>query len=200
MASQLSTKEFTNIWEPMGSFRPFSQIFKQAVEKGKLNLLYFAQSNLAIIFCTLLLIVICFTYLRSLKKMYKERELLKEDLDGQLVLRYPLLSALVIITNLAQFLFGSSPFIFNLIFWIVSGLSLSILFRGFITRYWMRIWLLLFSFFLLVAVDNLILQATRLERWVMLLLAGLGVLAGLIVFRTKKKNELKEKLIFIQLA
>jgi potassium efflux system protein len=200
IANQLYKKEFASIWEPMGAFRPFDQIFKQALEKGKLNLLYFAQSNVTTILCTLLLIMICFTYLRSLKKIYKERELLKEDLDGQLVLRYPLLSALVIITNLSQFLFGSSPFIFNLIFWIVSALSLSILFRGFITRYWMKVWLLLFALFLFVAADNLILQATRLERWIMVILSLLGVIAGLVVFKTGKRKELKEKLILYSIG
>jgi len=200
MANQLSKKEFANIWSPMDDGSPFGQIFKQAVEKGKLNLLYFVQSNVTTIGCTLLLIIICFIYLRSLKNMYKEREMLKEDLDGQLVLRYPLLSALVIITNLSQFLFGSSPFIFSLIFWIVSALSLSILFRGFITNYWMRVWLFLFSLFVFVAVDNLILQATRLERWIMVALALFGIIGGLIVFKTNKKNELKEKLILYSIG
>lgn len=200
ISGQLSKKEFANIWESTGYFRPFDQIFKQAIAKGKLNLLYFVQSNVTTICCTLLLFVICFTYLRSLKKMYQERELLKEDLDGQLVLRYPFLSALVIVTNLAQFLFGSSPFIFSLIFWVISALSLSILFRGFITKYWMTVWLLLLSIFMLAALDNLILQATRLERWFMIILALLGIIAGLIVFKTGKRNELKEKLILYSIG
>ncbi|KQB98883.1 mechanosensitive ion channel protein [Pedobacter sp. Hv1] len=200
ISGQLSKKEFANIWESTGYFRPIDQIFKQAIAKGKLNLLYFVQSNVTIIGCTLLLFIICFTYLRSLKKMYEERELLKDDLEGQLVLRYPFLSALVIITNLSQFLFGSSPFIFSLIFWVVSALSLSILFRGFITKYWMMVWLLLLSLFMLAALDNLILQATRLERWLMIVLALMGVITGLIVFKTGKRNELKEKLILYSIG
>lgn len=200
IANQLFKKELANIWEPANHLTSFATSFKQAIAKGRLNLFYFVQSNLTTIFCTVILVLVCFSYLRSLKKIYQEKELLKDDLEGQLVLRYPLLSALVIIANLAQFLYGSSPFIFNLGFWLISALSLTFLFKGFISPYWMRVWLGLFLLFVLAAADNLILQATRPERWLMLLLALLGVIAGLLVFKTKKKNELKEKLILYSIG
>jgi potassium efflux system protein len=49
--------------------------------------------------------------------------------------------------------------------------------------------------FLLAGVDNLILQASRPERWGMLYLAITGFLSGLFILLKGPKNELRENMI-----
>ncbi|RYZ96614.1 MAG: mechanosensitive ion channel protein, partial [Sphingobacteriaceae bacterium] len=190
MAVNIFKREFDNLWSPAGYYRPFTEILAQAKAKGILTLLFYVQDNSVKIIVLVLLFIGCFAYLLSVKKIYKEQGLLTKDFEGQLVLRYPLLSALVIIINLFQFIFFSPPFIVNVIFWTISSISLTIMFKNFITRYWMNVWLIMVSLFLLTAFDNLILQASRSERWIMLTLSILGTVAGLLVILRGRKDEL----------
>ena len=57
----------------------------------------------------------------------------------------------------------------------------------------MSFWLTMSVLFLLACVDNLILQASRQERWWMLVLAAAGVLVGLYFLLRGKRDQLKEK-------
>jgi len=120
---------------------------------------------------------------------------LHKDFAGQLILRYPVLSAVVIVLNLFQFIFPYPPFIFNCLFWIISAISLTLIFRNFIAKFWMFFWLTTLLLFLLCCADNLILQASRTERWGMLILASAGVLSGTFFLSSKHKKQLREKLI-----
>lgn len=199
MAANIFKREFNNIWDKNEYYRPFSEILSQAKNKGLLNLSFFLQNNSGRAFILILLVLTSFVYLRSLKSIYQKNDLLVKGFDGQLVLRYPLASALLIVISLFQFLFFSPPFILNLILWLISGISLSIMFKGYITRYWMNIWLTMFALFIISAFDNLILQASRSERWFMLLLAVVGTLTGILVLIRGPKDELREKLILISI-
>jgi potassium efflux system protein len=200
MAFGVFNREFGNIWEPVGYARPFSEILAQAKAKGQLNLLFFAGNNTGKLFVVLLLIITCFIYLRSLKAIYIEKELLNKDFDGQLVLRYPLLSALVMVINIFQFLFLSPPFILNILFWTIAAISLSFVFRNYINKYWYHVWLIMFGLFLLSAADNLILQASRTERWFMLCIALAGFLVGAVVLWKGRIGELREKWMIYSIA
>ena len=195
MANNTFQRDFGNIWVEREYARPFSEILTQAKAKGWLNLLFYFQNNTFLFVFLVVLVCISFIYLRSLKGIYVDGNLLNEKYNDQLVLRSPLLSAMVIVINLFQFMFFSPPFALTAIFSIVSAGCLSILFRGFITTYWMKVWLLSVLLFVLAAADNLVLQASREERWFMLILSAIGLLFGLSVTATKRKSELKEKWI-----
>jgi len=143
----------------------------------------------------ILLVIISFIYLQSLKRIYIARGLLKDDYEGQLVLRYPLASAIILVISLFQFIFLSPPFILNVIFWLTCCICLTIIFKGFITRYWLNVWLIMVCFFFLAAADNLVLQASRAERWFILVVAIIGAVAGLVILLQKKESELREKWI-----
>jgi potassium efflux system protein len=64
----------------------------------------------------------------------------------------------------------------------------------------MGVWLIMVTLFGVAAFDNLILQATRAERWVMLLTSILGVIAGVVVLLKGRTNELREKWIVISIG
>lgn len=200
MADHTFKREFNNIWEPQGSYRPFSEILDFSKTKGLLTLSFYVENNAGKLVVLLLLILTSFIYLRSLKRIYVQDNLLKPDFDGQLVLRYPLLSAMLLVISLFQFVFISPPFILSVIFWAVSCVCLTLIFKDYVSKYWMKIWLLLVLVFLIAAMGNLVLQASRVERWYMLITAMAGVSVGLYSFLRGPQEELREKWISWSIA
>jgi potassium efflux system protein len=188
-------REFANIWGPVKYERPFKEIVTYSQAKGLLTLKFYIQNNLGRISLLLMLTLMSAIYLTSLKKMYRQKTLLKKDFAGQLVLRYPTLSAIVIVWNIFQFLFASPPFIFSAILWTSSALALTIILKGFISHYWMRVWLAILLLYLLTCIDNVVLQASGEERLVMLILALTGLAISLFVIYAGHKDELKEQWI-----
>lgn len=200
MAKNTFDREFENIWEETGYYRPFSQILGQAKAKGLITLSFYLQDNTGKLAIFIMLFVAAFVYMRSLKNIYMAQQLITPDFEGQLIFRYPTISALLIVINLFQFIFFSPPFILNVIFWTIACISLTVLFKDFITRYWMKVWLIMVALFLISAFDNLVLQASRSERWFMLTLSVLGCVTGVVVILKGKKEELREKLILIAIG
>jgi potassium efflux system protein len=195
MADHLFRKEFAFIWEPAAAFTSFGKILDYSVQKTKLNLRFFTGSNVSILLTSLVLLGICYAFVLSLKNAYHKEIGEAELKEGYLILKYPLVSAIFMISNLSQFLFNSPPFIFSLCFWLVSAASLTFLMKGYVSKFWMRVWLGMLLLFVLSALDNLILQASRTERWAMLLLSLAGIIAGGLIFKKGKRDELREKLI-----
>jgi potassium efflux system protein len=193
MAHKTFERDFNSMWESIGYNRPFKDIVDYSLKKDLLTLKFYVQENQGKTGVLLVMILVCFTYLRSLKRIYMENGLLEADFKDQVVLRYPLLSAIVIISNLFQFVFISPPFLWSLIWWTISAIALSLLFHSFITRYWMRVWLMQFFLFMIASADNLILQASRTERWLLLVLSVTGAVIGVIVYLTGNKQTLRER-------
>jgi potassium efflux system protein len=186
-------KELVTIWTPISYTRPLNEILEFSKEKNILALRYYARNNSVKIILSLLIIIILGVFLRNLKLRLTNEKELSPNFAGQLIFRYPFLSAFFIGANLYQFLFQDPPFIFNMIFWIISFISLSILFWEYITKFWLKYWLIVGILFLLACTDNLILQSSRQERWWMVSISVAGVFIGSYLLFGRKKNELKEK-------
>lgn len=200
MVSHTFKSEFANIWYPHDLYRPFLEILDFSKTKGLLTFSFYVENNAGKMILLMLLCITSFIYLRSLKNIYVKGNLLKPDFEGQLVLRYPLFSAILIVVSLFQFIFPAPPFILNVIFWTISCISLTIIFKGFVSPFWMRIWVLMVVFFLLAAGDNLILQASRVERWFMLITSVFAVVVGAFTLIKGRQEELKEKWITWSIA
>ena len=186
-------REFVNIWTPTPYNRPLMEIMEFSKQKNLLALNYYAENNVGKIVFSLLVIIALSIFLLTLKRKLSNENELRPDFAGQLVFRYPVCSAIFIGLNLLQFLFKDPPFIFGMIFWILSALCLTIIFWGYITKFWNKFWLTMSVLFLLACINNLILQASRQERWWMLVLAVAGVLVGMYFLIRGKRNQLKEK-------
>src|SRR6478735_4135323 len=201
---ELSTRTFkretSNIGGAVGFTRPFNEIVKVSYAKQKLALYFFISHNTGKILLLVLLIIAATFFLRSLKQRLVQKEISEQDFMRRLTLRYPFLSAILLVFSLFQFIFPEPVFIFNVIIWTISGICLTFIFWNYITRYWMYSWLTLFFLFLLNCTDNMILQASRAERWIMLLLAVGGVAAGLIILLKGYKRELREQWILYFIA
>jgi potassium efflux system protein len=195
LAAKTFDREFPDLGKDIGYVRPFDQIIYFSRMKADLTLLFYAQDNMGKILLILILVAVSTFFIRSLKQIINHQDNENKALAGQLVLRHPFLSAVVIVLNLGQFIFSEPPFIFNCLFWLISSICLTFIFRGFITRYWMMVWLGFLVLFIFSSADNLVLQASRTERWGMLVLAAAGILFGLFILLRGKKEELREKLI-----
>lgn len=193
-------REFSGLGDQAAHHRPLNEIIAQARAKGRLAMTFYIQNNGGKLLVMLLLAAASFIYLFSLKNIYAERGLLGKDLEGQLLLRYPLASAILIVINIFQFLFFAPTFAFSLILWTISCACLTLLFRGFITPYWMKVWLTMVGLFLVASIDNLLLQASRQERWFMLGLSLTGACAGVVVLLRGRRHELREQLILVSIG
>jgi potassium efflux system protein len=188
-------QEFPDIWNKPASSRPVKEILDFSLAKESILLQFYFENHLISILILLVLILCSWSFLRSLKRQLRQEKLLNEDYTEQLVVRYPLLSAALLTLSVFQFIFPSPPFIFSLTFWIISAVCLWIIFRGHVTAYWLRFWTITVLLFVLASANNLVLQASRPERYLMLSLSLAGSIYAAFILTTAHRFELREKKI-----
>ncbi len=200
LSGQVFNREFSNIGDSIGYIRPFSEILKFSLAKNKLALFFYVSNNTGRILLLVLLIIVTAFFLGSLKKHLKEEGISDETNPAQLVVRHPVLSAIFLVLNLFQFILVEPVFVFNALLWTISAICLTIIFKKYISKFWMYSWLTLLVLFLLACADNLILQASRPERWFMLYLSIAGTVACTIILFKGHKKELRERTIIYFIA
>jgi small-conductance mechanosensitive channel len=193
LSSSLSDRETVNLWQPVAFRRPLREIYHLSKEKARLVFSFYSKENSGRIAFLLLLIAGLTMFLRNLKKKLQAVQSSPAAQQEYLVLRYPLLSSLLIVLCVFQFIFPAPPFGFSIVLWIISVASLTFIFRNFITKYWRSGWFITMLMFFLAALDNLTLQASRMERWGMLLLSLVGVVFGVVFLISRRRRELREK-------
>ncbi len=200
IARTVFDRELPDIWQSGDYGRTFTKTISYSKAKSTLALRFYIEDNPGKIILMFLLIIAATIYLLSLKNIYRQNGLLEKDSNTQLVFRYPVLSSLLIVVNLFQFLFYDPPFLFSSFIWAGSTLILAFIFKGFIARYWLQFWLCMFVLFCLATIDNSILQASKTERWCMLGLALASVAVSLVSFTRKHRLQLKESWILYSIA
>ena len=193
LASSLSDRETANLWEPVAFRRPFREIFYLSKEKARLVSTFYSKSNSGRLTVLLLLTAGLMLFIRKLKKKLYAGQSSPTGQQEWLVLRSPLLSSVLIVFCAFQFILPRPPFGVSSTLWIISVISLTFIFWNFITKYWRSAWLILVVMFLLAVMDNFILQASRTERWGMVLLSLAGVIFGAVFLLGPQRKELKEK-------
>jgi small-conductance mechanosensitive channel len=188
-------RETSNLGGPVKYVRRFGEIINFSLMKGWLSFIFYVHNETGKLILLAILIIVCSIFLGNVKRNVVKQNLLEKNSRGQAVLKYPILSALIIVLNIFQFVFIDPPFVFTAMIWIISGLSLTFILKNVVTRYWMLAWLSLFFLFLLACFDNLILQASRPERWLMLALSIAGILCSSIVILGRRRTEFREKLL-----
>jgi potassium-dependent mechanosensitive channel len=187
-------RETSNLGGPVGYVRRFDEIINFSMRKAELSLAFYTRNEIGKITLLVVLIILCTLFLVRLKRNMQRQSMVGKSNVEQAVLKYPFLSALVIVLNIFQFIFIDPPFAFAGLIWILSGISLIFILRNVIARYWMFALCAMFILFLLTCFDDLILQASRPERWMMVALSIAGILSGSIVIITGPRTQLKEKL------
>jgi len=188
-------KEIYTIWSSNRTNRSFMDIARSSAIKAWYVLRYYVDDRAGKIFLICILIIFTSVFIRTLRKTQIAEGNFNPKETGQLVLRFPILSAIIIILSIFQFIFDDPPFIFNSILWILSGIALTAIFWSFITRYWLIMWMTMLVVFILASGDNIILQASRPERIGMLIVSAIGILIGLIYLYGGHVRELRERYI-----
>ncbi|MXV50650.1 mechanosensitive ion channel [Pedobacter sp. HMF7647] len=190
-------REFPNIYEKERYSRPLNEIIDISFAKEVLAVKFYVTDNVGRFIILLTAIVLCTVFLRSVRGKLREENKLRTDFEEQLSLRYPALSAMVISISLFQFIFQSPPFILSFGWWLIEIVCLSIIFYKFISPFWMRFWIVISLLFLVASVDNMILQASRPERWAMLVTSLCGSIYCCYILFNHHKHELKESYILL---
>jgi potassium efflux system protein len=195
------SREVPNIWKPVTYARPLQEIIDFSVAKNWMALRFYIRNNLTGIILMAAAIILCATFLKLLRRriiLHSQDD--TDQPDKYLGIKYPMLTATVIIISPMQFIFLDTPFLFNAALWLITAVCLTIIFHNYITRYWMRFWIIILILFVIACLNNLILQASRVERWLMILLAVTGILFSLLILTRGRRNELKEKRIIFFIA
>ena len=200
LSGKTFSRETSNLGGPVKSFRPFKEIIEYSIIKSGVAFLFYIRNETGRIILLLVLVCLCAIFFISLKKNLQSKGWVNDNPDRPPLLKYPVLSALVIVLNIFQFIFPDPPFVFNAVLWTVSSVSLIIIIKNFMTRYWMITWIVAFALFLLACADNLVLQASRPERWIMLSFSIAGIIAGSYVIVTGPRHQLREKVIVYFIA
>ncbi|NCD71157.1 mechanosensitive ion channel family protein [Mucilaginibacter agri] len=202
LAARIFDREFNNLGDDAASTRPFDRIVYHSDLKAELTFWFYAKNHIGEIILVLLLICASTAFLTSLKQIVSHDDAAIDQYPGQLLLRYPILSAISIMLCTGQFIFTGIPFVFNCLFWIISAICLTVIFSNFISRYWLKVWLVFVVLFIISCLDNMILQASPLERWGMLVLAAIGVIVGIFALANGHRDQLRQRwiLYFIGLS
>lgn len=197
LSSQSFQKEFPFIWQDPIYSRPLKDIIKFSIAKETITLLFYVEDHFIRICFMFIMLLGSWYFLRALKKQLLESPHSNAD---NLVVAHPLPAAILITFSLFQFLFASPPFIFNFALWLPAAICLGIVFRSYISVYWQRFWAITTLLFVLACIDNMILQASRPERYFMLAVSIGGSIFMASLLANKKKSELKERKILYFIA
>lgn len=187
IANKGLSRDFAPLWQQSKYDRPPREILYFSFLKAKLVFTYYLKAHQGKLFIAFALLVCIVLYVSSLKREATTKgDKVKEK---SMLLSSPRCASVLIGLSLAQFMFPNPPYVFSTIFLVVSSLLLTVTFRRFISTYWMLIWLTFSLLFLAASIDNIVLQASRAERYVMLGISCLAVISGAIALLNRYKHE-----------
>ncbi|MDF2515868.1 MAG: mechanosensitive ion channel [Sphingobacterium sp.] len=199
IAERTFNREFAPLWSESTYNRPLKEILQMSVFKAKLALTYYLKANWGRLLLLISIVILVVYYLFSLKNSLKNQGQMPGE--STMLLAQPVISGTVIALSVAQFLFVNPPFIFSTLFVVIEAILISILLRKHISSYWMLIWLSLLSLYLFAVLDNLVLQASRPERWYMMFIAGLTSIIGLFTLINRTQHvQLRERWILFPIG
>lgn len=197
LSNRTIARNFVNIWIPSNFERPQHEILFFSFVKAKWLYFYYLRAHLGKLLFFFLATLVVVSYVYVLRRRINDKNLVQSSL----LLRRPLLSGIIIGLCVMQFIFPAPPFVFTITILTVASVFLSLVFRPAITGYWMAIWLSILTLFILAGLDNLVLQPSRSERWLILVIAILTCLVGLLALLNKKRrDEIKERWILFPIA
>jgi potassium efflux system protein len=194
LSARAFIKEFPFLWEAPGYSRPVKDVIAFSWAKGSMVLRYYIKDHVGKILILLALTIAAFYFIRALKQQLAYENKLSADFSGQLVLKYPWLSAMLLTLCIFQFILADPPFIISFFIWLIAAICLAFIFHKYIVAYWFRFWVVMVIFFILSGFGNMLLQITRVERVVTLCLSVGGIIyIGLKLWASSRRKELKER-------
>ncbi len=204
LQTELDTKvfaqEFPYIWNPSSFNSPPTKILRFSLAKEMLALQFYFNQHSGRLLILLALIFASWFFLHSLKQKLVAEKRMGNNPHVHVALRFPSLSAIIIVCCIFQFIFLHPPYIFSFCLWLMMAICLAILFRGYLSRFGLQFWLTLVVLFVLAGASNMVLQASRIERWYMLSLSLAGIFYGIYILSGKKRTGFTERKIVYFIA
>jgi small-conductance mechanosensitive channel len=172
-----------------------SEAISYSLTKEKLAILFYIKlyQNRLLFFSGL--IVLFWIFVSTLKKRTETLPNLDSPEEGQVVLKFPFLSAIIIVIGFFQFFFPNPPFIFYWLLWFIASVSLTAIFAGYLSKFWFLFWVFTVFVFLLSGAANMILLPSNSEQILLLGLSVIGVFFMLFTIFKRRTQQLKEKRI-----
>ncbi|MGC3947830.1 MAG: mechanosensitive ion channel [Chryseolinea sp.] len=196
LSARTWTKEVAFLWDTSGQADSSHDTLAYSAARASLALRFYLRNHAGALVILFTAVVIASVFLRALRKILEEEHLLHEPSTGQLVLRYPILSGVILSFSILQFIFPDPPMVFTLIVNTISAVALTAIFRHLIHAKWMRNWILFLLLFLATSAVNLTLVGSVAERWIMLLLALLGIAVALNSIFSDRTHLTEKRLIY----
>lgn len=175
--------------------RSLREAFSFSYTKEKYALAFYLKLREGRTFVFVLLVLASWIFLANLKKKTETLHEIDDHDDGKVVLKSPFLSAMVIVLGFYQFFFINPPFIFYWLIWMLTSISLTIIFIGYLNRFWMFFWICTVLVFLISGVTNMLLLPTATERYLIMGLSLFGILFLVFTILKNQTSQLKEKKI-----
>ncbi|WP_157963199.1 mechanosensitive ion channel family protein [Algoriphagus litoralis] len=175
--------------------RSITEAISYSILKEKIALFFYFNLYIPRFVLLVVLILTVWLFLRNVKARYIQNQTSTDIDENSVVLKSPLLSAIVIVSGIFQFFFPSPPFVVYWIIWFISSISLTIIFSGYLVRFWMFFWVFTVVVFLLSGSVNMILLPSQEERILMIILSSIGVLFLVFTIWRGRNKQLKEKRI-----
>lgn len=175
--------------------KSIGEAFSYSYVKEKYALIFYLKLREGRTFIVVLLVFASWIFLANLKKRTENLHEINDLDDGKVVLKSPFLSAIVIVLGFYQFFFINPPFIFYWLIWMLASLALTIIFIGYLNRFWMFFWVFTVLVFLAAGVTNMLLLPTATERYLIMGLSLFGILFLVFTILKNQTSQLKEKKI-----
>ena len=182
-------KEFEGFTHFKGTSKSFSEIIEYSTTKAILAFAFYLANHLDLIVLMILFVVGMRFYLKSLKNhlSYLTQE---NSVAEYYVLKYPLLTSIVVMVNVSQFFFKEPPFLFYAGLWLITFTILVSLVKISVDPVWRRWFLVINILFFLVYFDNLILLPHVADKIFVFVLAVLSIVLGFLgLFNLKKSTD-----------
>lgn len=192
MRTHYFKKDAPVIWKSTEK-HTIGNVLSTSLGKASLVLSYYLKSSTNATLLALLLFAVMWVLIRmmtsNLQKAHKDFVLAQFVPHVQ---RSAALSSLFVAVSIAQMIFSNVPMVFLQTLWILMWMAVSYLFWYDLNRQWQKIWLGFGALFLWACIENLILESSPLERWVMLLASISGIALCIHMMRIYKRDKVKE--------
>ncbi|MBB6328250.1 small-conductance mechanosensitive channel [Algoriphagus iocasae] len=178
----------------------FKQGYALSFYKEKAAFFMYLQLYRWRIILAVILTFIFALFLRNLKKKINNDADSPSLSEKENVLSHITLSSLVIAPSILQFIFPMPPFSFYLMIWIVSAVSLSLYFIGYLNKVWLYFWIVMTLVMILTGLFSMNLIPHHKEVPLIIILASLGVLIAIAIPAFGFHKLLKEKRIVYFIA
>lgn len=200
IASHLLDREIPGIAGNFQTGISLQMAVKEAVDKGKVTLLFYVGNNKGRIWIGLLLWLTIAFYLRSLNRSSQARTISTNAKGGRLVLQHPAWSSLLLVCSLYQFVFLSPPFMFRAGIWLIASIALTVVVYNHINHYWRRIWLTIVILSGIGVLLNLLLRPSQAELYLLCAVSIAGIVTGLSALTRGPRKELREQWILFPIG